>query len=28
VAKGFSYENFKIRLSKVIRSLSPDPSAK
>jgi len=28
VAKGFSYERFKIRLSEVISSLSPDPSAK
>jgi len=28
VAKGFSYENFKIRLNEVISSLSPDPSAK
>ena len=28
VANGFSYERFKIRLSEVIRSLSPDPSAK
>jgi len=28
VAKGFSYERFKGRLSEVISSLSPDPSAK
>jgi glycosyltransferase involved in cell wall biosynthesis len=28
VAKGFSYESFKERLSEVISSLSPDPSAK
>jgi hypothetical protein len=28
VAKGFSYERFKIRLSEVISSLSPDLSAK